>query len=228
MLDLTKSTFVAASIASIAFMISNAAVSQDSTTHMQGEFLQRAVEAANWIESQQIKVDAATTWPSSPSQSGAVAFNLYSGNAGVVIFFLELHQATGDAKYLEFAQRGARALLAEVKNLTPKSDPGYWTGYTGIAATLAEVYRATEQEAFLKGYEECTKLLKENARAFPGTQNGPVQFNSVTDIIGGSAGIGFFLLYADQMMKDKEALPLAIRLADRLVALGESVAINGD
>jgi lantibiotic modifying enzyme len=47
-----------------------------------------------------------------------------------------------------------------------------------------------------------------------------VQWNNSTDVISGSAGIGLFLLYAADTLKNEQATWLAIRAADRLLELG--------
>jgi lantibiotic modifying enzyme len=48
-----------------------------------------------------------------------------------------------------------------------------------------------------------------------------VQWSNTTDVISGGAGIGLFLLYADQTLHAPNAQALAIRAGDRLIDLGE-------
>ena len=55
-----------------------------------------ALDAARFIQASAVATPHGTTWPANPADRASVAADLYSGCAGVVLFFLELHRATGD------------------------------------------------------------------------------------------------------------------------------------
>ena len=126
---------------------------------------------------------------------------------------LELHKATGRPEYLAQAREGAGALIVR---LPQETESGLYTGIAGIGFTLGELYRATGDERYREGVRTTVKLLGERAQS----AGKGVQWNDVTDIIGGNAGTGLFLLYAADLLKAAEPKALAARAADRLIELG--------
>src|SRR5579883_3281529 len=81
------------------------------------DYLHAASEAARWIRSAARPQPDGLTWlpePDHPEKTATVSAppTIYSGNAGIVIFLLELAMATGDASYLDEARRGARWIAA--------------------------------------------------------------------------------------------------------------------
>src|SRR5215217_4523391 len=76
------------------------------------DFVAAAVSAAQWIRSTARETEHGLVWlpePDRPEREATVTAppTIYSGNAGIVLFFLELATATGDASYLDEARRGA-------------------------------------------------------------------------------------------------------------------------
>jgi lantibiotic modifying enzyme len=172
-----------------------------------------AIDAATWIRSSAIRMDKGLAWPADPDNPKPASSDLYSGSPGVLLFLIELHQATGTAEYLSEAKAGAEALLAQLPNET---DAGLYTGIAGVGFTLGELYRATSDARYREAARMVVRLLSERADVV----GRGVQWNNVTDVIGGSAGTGLFLLYAAEALHDKAATGLAARAADRLLELG--------
>src|SRR5262249_51932773 len=139
---------------------------------------------------------------------------LYSGAPGVVLFLLELHHATGRPEYLAEARAGADEIVAR---LADQRETGLYTGIAGSGFVLTEVYRATNDPRYLNAARRTVQIL--SARAFPSPSGAAAAWNDVTDIIGGSAGIGLFLLYAGERL-DPAAVRLAVRAADHLLEIG--------
>src|SRR5882757_11110285 len=86
------------------------------------EFLNGALEAARWIRSAERDTAHGRYWlpePGHPEKTSTVSpvNGIYSGSAGIVLFFLQLASATGDPSYLEDAKRGADFLMATWRNL---------------------------------------------------------------------------------------------------------------
>lgn len=175
--------------------------------------LDAAVDVAKWIQASTLMADGGVTWPADPSDPKSVNYALYSGSPGVVLFLLELHKATGQPNYLAQAREGAGALIAR---LPLEKESGLYTGIAGIGFTLGEMFRATGDERYREGVRATTKLLAE--RAQPAGKG--AQWSDVTDIIGGGAGTGLFLLYAADLLKSDEPRGLAAKAADRLLELG--------
>ncbi len=149
---------------------------------------------------------------------------LYSGAAGVVLFFLELARATGDASYLRDASLGADYLAASWKRLpagqgSPASrDQGlsFDQGLAGTAFALAETWKATQNTAYRDAALEATRVLA--SRATPigdGIEWLP------SPAVGQSGGITLYLLYAAHTFQEDELRTLAARSGDRILQLAE-------
>lgn len=173
-------------------------------------YINAATDAAKWVRASGVRTDAGLTWPADPENPRSVNAALYSGSPGVVLFLLEMHHATRDASYLADARAGADELLA---GLAAQHQTGLYTGIAGIGFTLGEVHRATRDVKYQNGAREVVRMLKE--RATPAGSG--MQWSEVTDIIGGNAGTGLFLLHAGRALDDAGATTLAARAADRLI-----------
>ena len=150
-------------------------------------YLDTAIDAARWIRSTAIKTEHGTVWPADPTDPKSVNPLLYSGTPGVVLFFLEMHRATGKTDYLAEARAGADHLLA---NLDAPMNAGLYTGLAGVGFTLTEVHKATRDAKYREGARRVVSMLHAKAKR----DGEGVEWSEVTDIIGGSAGPGLFLL----------------------------------
>ena len=177
--------------------------------------LDAAKAAARWLASVQIKTEKGITWPSDPSDPNSVNVSLYAGTPGVILFYLELHGATGDPSALETAKAGANDLL---NRLEAEGDASLYGGVAGIGYVLEEVFKATGDKAYRLGFLRALEKIRSAAVS----KGAGVEWNTVTDIIGGSAGIGLFLLYADEELDDPYWLELAAKSGRRLLELGRS------
>lgn len=172
-----------------------------------------AIDAAKWIRYSRVETLFGYAWPADPNDPKTVNTTLYSGSPGVVLFLLELHAATGDPAYLDNARRGADELMTKIPSETRM---GFYEGVAGLGFTLGETWRATKDEKYRKAALNAVRMLADKAA----TVGNGVQWNNSTDIISGSAGIGLFLLYAADTLKDSQASWLAVRAADRLLEIG--------
>jgi lantibiotic modifying enzyme len=172
-----------------------------------------AIDAARFIQASAVATPHGTTWPANPADRGSIGTDLYSGSAGVVLFFVELHRATGDSAHLATATAGADELLA---SLDRQADAGLYTGLAGIGFVLSEVGRHTASAKYREGARRVVAILE--ARAVD--RGAGVEWNDTTDVISGSAGIGLFLLYAAEALDAPEARTLAARAGRRLLERG--------
>jgi lantibiotic modifying enzyme len=177
--------------------------------------LEVARRAERWIARSAIRSAHGTAWPWDPSDPGSVQLNLYTGMPGVVLFYLELFGATGEQAALEEAAAGAEYLAASLPSDDLAEDAGLYTGLAGVAYTLALTYRATRRVSLGDAARRALGLLHGAAKP----QSDGVMFNESTDIISGSAGIGLFLLWADEELDDPTALDLAAAAGRRLIDL---------
>jgi lantibiotic modifying enzyme len=176
-------------------------------------YLDAAVDTAKWVRASAVKTTAGVTWPADPTDPTTTGTTLYTGSPGVVLFLVELHHATGRAEYLNDARAGADDLVAK---LASEKQPGLYTGIAGIGFTLGEVHRATGDPR----YREAVKFVVSTLEARAVATGAGVQWSDVTDIIGGNAGTGLFLLHAGKQLGDANAAALARRAADRLIEVG--------
>jgi lantibiotic modifying enzyme len=162
-------------------------------------YLEKALQAEKWIRSLRIESPQGTTWPISPGDTSKV-MNLYSGSAGVILFYLELFQATQDEQFLEEAKNGADFLLYYL----PEKEQGYdeiglYTGLSGICYTLEKVHEVTKAERFKVGLNRYHQLLMSKAK----TVDNVIDWG-YTDIVYGASGIGLYLLNSTQHVAAKK------------------------
>lgn len=174
-----------------------------------------AILAARWIRTAAVASAQGQTWLPTPNDRKTLKNSLYSGTAGVVIFYLEVYRAApSDTVALQEAQAGADYLLATLPN---EKEAGLYTGVAGIGFALQEAYKATKQTKYQDGAMECVKWLREKAK--PVGQG--IAWNDTTDIIAGSAGIGLFLIYADREKIAPDGKELAAKAGLRLLELAK-------
>jgi len=172
-------------------------------------WLDEARSVARWLRSVQIETGSGLAWAAAPAVDAAPVANLYSGSPGVVLFFLELHHATGDPADLQTARDGADWLLSRVDE---EPQAGLYTGLAGIGFTLTEAWKSTGDVRFRDGANRVVDRLEALARP---VEDG-VEWSGVSDIISGGAGIGLFLARAAADLDRPDALDLAVAAGRRL------------
>ncbi len=176
-------------------------------------YRQAALEAGQWIRSTAIKSAKGTAWPAVPGDGKTIGTGLYNGVAGIVLYFLEAHSATGNESYLKDARVGADYLL---NVLYDEKETGLYEGVAGIGFTLQEAFKATHDDRYRAGAQRSVEFLKQRAKKV----GQGVRWSEVTDIISGSAGTGLYLLYAARELDDPAARNLAVAAGKRLIELG--------
>jgi lantibiotic modifying enzyme len=195
------------------------------------QYLQAAERGAAWLMSKAIPVDGGIAWPSDPDDPNTVSTGTYAGNAGVILFFLELFAATGDERYREHAAGGGDYLLGK---LDSEEQLGLYGGFAGEGFALMELAKAGAGDRFLEGAKRCAEELRSRAEPVGagvewaimtpdplGSPDGPKSRFVSTDIISGAAGIASFLLYAARELDDPTLRELAAAAGRRLVEIGE-------
>jgi lantibiotic modifying enzyme len=176
-------------------------------------WLAAALKAERWLAMSAQSGPKGIAWPADPTRPGSVSTDLYTGMAGVVLFYLELHNATGDERALQMARGGADYLLASLPDEVGRADMGLYTGLAGTAIVLEHAHAATGDDRYQQGVRRALALISSAARP-----NGlGVDWNDSTDIISGSAGIGLTLLALHDRTREFPARELAERAGDRLI-----------
>lgn len=175
----------------------------------QSDYLDKALQAEKWIRAQRKATLAGTVWPVIPGDT-ITATNLYSGSAGVVLFYLELYQTTQKPEFLNEAKRGADYLVHQLnKKLIGYDEVGLLTGEAGICFTLKKVFEITKEEKYSDATIQSFGRLNHQAK-----QDNRLADWRYTDIVYGGAGIGLMLL---TMADIPEAKTLAIKTGRALM-----------
>lgn len=166
--------------------------------------LEAATRAGRWIRSNAVADARGRHWHA--GERAALPHrpaSLYSGAAGIVLFFLELAQASGDDSYLEDAHAGARYLSAVWPSV---DDPTLYDGVAGIMFCLAEMGWATGECA----YSEQAAAIADRLSAGTAWTGDPAQ--------RGDGGIALALLHASSVLGEpayaRAAVDAGLRIAD--------------
>jgi lantibiotic modifying enzyme len=192
--------------------------SSKASTTADRRFLSEAQGVARWLRSIALPQGTAIAWAGTPGPGARPIANLYSGSAGVVLFFLELHHATGDPKDLATARAGADWLLAQIES---ESQAGLYTGLAGLGFTLTETWKATQDTRYRDGANKVVDRLKQLAKP----TGDAVEWSPVSDIISGTAGIGLWLVSASKELGRADARDLAAAAGRRLIS--QQIAADG-
>ncbi|MDD6293521.1 MAG: hypothetical protein PUA71_06810 [Eubacteriales bacterium] len=197
------------------------------------DYLNSAIETANWLKTLEIKTEHGKIWKNFPDgQNGfgrdIMLFgptNIYSGSAGIGIFFLRLYEATKDEKYLEEAKVAANHIIsietsAKWYEDTLNSDiggvipvPGWAIGYSngpmGQALFLDDIYQVTGEEKY-KNY--VIKVADDLLEAGKYTEEG-LHWSNEEDVVA-DGGFVFFLVQVYEHFGDVKYLDAARKAAD--------------
>jgi lantibiotic modifying enzyme len=151
-----------------------------------------ALAAERWINSTVQREGDIARWPVDPLKPAVVDQSLYSGMPGVVLFHLELHHATGDARHLREAQNGARALIAALpREGVGAGGAGLYTGLTGTAYVLQLVQERAPFAEAQSALAQIAGRVRDSA-----TWKGEAAvWQDSTDIISGTAGLALALVW---------------------------------
>ena len=182
--------------------------------------LRLAVDAGNWLAAQGQAQSTGIAWPADAHKSDTVAYDLGSGTAGIVVYFLSLYAATGDERFLESAERGG-AYLASLLDDTEAFGAGsrrasLYAGIAGIgvALTLLEEHLP----AYSAEVDKVVALLDDWSIAESAGVRWSDEFN---DLLYGDAGTVLFLAWRAHRNRDERALRLAVSASHFLLSLAE-------
>ncbi|MFI6512708.1 lanthionine synthetase LanC family protein [Streptosporangium sp. NPDC050855] len=178
--------------------------------------LATAVEAARWIRSAAVDDERGRHWRANPDPHGRAAMpdhplSLYSGAAGIVLFFLELAAATGDDGYLGDVRAGARYLMATWRE---QADLSLHHGLAGVMFVLSEAGWATGEREFEVEAAAVADHIVRGARTVDGGlgwTGDPAQRGDGGTILG--------LLHAAGILGVPAYQEAAVEAGDRIAAL---------
>lgn len=178
------------------------------------QYLSLAIDAERWISTQEISSNSGRRWRIAEGDT-TTAPNLYSGSAGVVLFYLELFHVTKNQYYLSKAREGADYLVSRLAYpLNGFDEVGLFTGEAGICFTLKKVYDLTHEEKYKTAWMRSFERLNEHAQRSVDAVSW-----RYTDVVYGGAGIGLMLLE----LGTPEAKKLAIQTGKGLIDQAQNV-----
>ncbi len=174
-----------------------------------------AVESEEFIRQSKYESPEGPIWKVMPDSVNSQADNsLYSGVPGIVLFYLELYNTTGNSNYLDEAESGAAYLINTIKDtIYNAGEVGLYTGLAGIGFAINEVYKTTGDPLY---YQASVKIVDQLEAAASRTENG-INWGQITDIVYGGAGIGLYLQYVSDEFNLPKADSLSILAAEGLL-----------
>lgn len=191
------------------------------------EILGAVLEAGQFIE----QCRRGDVWARTPDAT-ETPNTLYHGTAGIVLFQLELHRATGDSTHLDRAVAAGDEIVASLDGRAFLSCAIY-SGAAGHVFVLNELAEASGEERFREAAVDVLDRIMALAQPL-GSGIGwiePMPFSDITGMTGerevldlsiGSAGTGTMLLYAHRKGLDDRALGWARQVASRLLEMSVS------
>jgi lantibiotic modifying enzyme len=197
---------------------------------VQTDYLGAAIDAARWIRSTAGATEHGLIWQPDPDQPRKKATispsqTIYSGNAGVVLFFLELARSTGDDSYLDDARKGADEIAAtwpEVLTSRPmiqmeNAHLGFNSGLSGTAFVLEQVHQATGDPRYHQVAREITLLIVDAARP----SGSGVEWVGAASAGLGDGAIVLYLLWASEAFEDQSLWDLAVQARERILEVAQ-------
>ncbi|NKC01451.1 MAG: hypothetical protein GKR90_23540 [Pseudomonadales bacterium] len=196
------------------------------------EYLDIALQAETWISRHAHKTEHGVVWGLANEVPDVRLRTLYAGSAGIALYYLELHQATGEPRFLETAVSAGRDLIAYVhqKDSLTCSALGGWAGYAFVFTELA---RGSDDESFTQAARHCVQKLRDQATDI-GAGIGwvaPMPYANLTgvegqreiyDVAEGAAGIGLYYLHAHEHGVHEDLLTWVCAIADRLLEVAQT------
>lgn len=197
--------------------------------------LAMAVETEVFINS--LRVDdgsdtgAEVLWRQTSEADARSDTSLYHGSAGIIVFLLELAQATGDDSYRRRAEDAGRALAGRLRAKTWAS-VAFATGWPGYAFAMEALAEATGGEEFRAVAVDCLdRLVAQSQQIGAGMAwVEPMPFSEITgktgdreiyDLSVGAAGAALMFLNAHRSGLHPRGLEWAVSVGDRLLEVAE-------
>jgi lantibiotic modifying enzyme len=199
-----------------------------SATTSNSPYLQSALDAAAWIRSTAQPTEHGLTWlpePANPEKSATISSPaaLYSGNAGTLLFFLELAAATGDRSYLDDATNAALQIAAtwhaalDHKGflMIENGNFDFQMGVAGTAFALAQTWLATGDDRLRDAAIEIVDHIASSARP----AGAGLEWIGAPTIGFGDGSIALMLLFAAKHFDRPQYREIALQAGRRIAEL---------
>ncbi|GAA4271407.1 lanthionine synthetase LanC family protein [Aquimarina gracilis] len=179
------------------------------------DWVSLAKKSEKYIQTAKSRSEEGVIWKQMPDSTYSKTNDaLYRGSSGIVLFYLELFNTTSDSMYLNEAKLGADYLVNTIQDTIYNSKKvGLYSGLAGIGFALTEVFKTTREEKYKKAVLKTVDILdRSSKKSLTG-----IHWDSITDIVYGSAGIGLYLQHVADELSSKKADSLAILVGNGLL-----------
>jgi rhamnogalacturonyl hydrolase YesR len=217
----------------VLFVMHNSRTREDQIMTVAAEptpYLDAAKEAARWIRSTGERTANGLIWrpdPDRPEKTATISApqTIYSGNAGIVLFLLELYRATGETEYLDDAVAGADEIVATWRDaLTfefllplPNVNLDFNHGLSGTMFVLEQLYQETVDQRYRA---TALAIVAEIVTAAKPVDGGVAWMGAESAAIG-DGNIVLNLLWAAKTFDDPSLIELAKSAGDVILAKAE-------
>lgn len=185
-----------------------------------------AEQAGRWLSENAVRQSDGISWPDDVLNPEVTGYDLASGVAGKVLYFVALYRATENPDYLELALGGADYLVSTLRNGTAfegsQRRAGLYTGISGIGVALMHVQHHARRTQYGNAIDRVISLLDKWSVSDTQGLHWSDEFN---DLIYGDAGTVLFLSWYAEQTGDEHALDMAHRGAQFL--LGQAAESAG-
>ncbi|MEK7866442.1 MAG: lanthionine synthetase LanC family protein [Planctomycetota bacterium] len=199
------------------------------------DFRGAAEAAGRWLLKVAEEKDGGLTWTEYEGTK-ARPTSLYEGQAGILLYFMNLNRATHDRKWFVAAEKTAEALAARASKdkdgvcwpdesepeddvIAQEPSPGYYVGTAGIGNAFLAMYEWTKRAPGRDFAVGAADWVLANAKR----DKSGIHWGEDTDIISGTAGTGLFLIAMDRAIRitgERKYLEGAQGAADWLLSVG--------
>jgi hypothetical protein len=184
--------------------------------------LRLAEDVGRWLSDNAVKRPDGIAWPDDALDPESLGYDLGSGVAGKVIYFVALYRATGNQDYLDLASGGADYLVALLQDVATfdanDRRAGLYTGLPGIGVALVHVQQQAQKKKYSDALSKVLDLLGDWSIEDADGLHWSDDFN---DLLFGEAGTVLFVSWYAEQTGDRHAAVLAHRGAQFL--LGQAI-----
>ena len=181
-------------------------------------YLRTALEAANYLEELEIQENGGIYWDISQAFKGEWRYydsiSLYAGSSGIIKFFLDLYESTGDNIYYEKAIKAGFHILNRL-NQDDHLDKAFskyamTTGLGGLAFILDELYDKSDDSRFFNAVKTIlNKIVLDSQETGAWSE----QIGIVTD-----SGTALLLLKLADKYEITQAKSVLVRFGDYILS----------
>lgn len=175
-----------------------------------------------WLIANTVKTPNGVAWPDDVMNPETVGFDLASGVAGKVVYWVALYSATQKEVYLDQAKQGADFLVETLRDDAQfhgnERRASLYTGVSGVGIALALVQEYSEAQEYSNAAARVIGLLSEWRISDGDRSHWSNEFN---DLIYGDAGTVLFFSWYPSRTGDELAQQMANRGATFLLDQGQ-------